>query len=233
MAVLDLRARSKRKSGQSPPAPWGRAARRPAPAAGPGSSGKRSRYAASSAIGRCTWKAWCRSRGPRTPAPRRRRPSTGGASAPVWFPSSAIGPCARPPSTGVFDADSRSGLPARAALGLDRDDSPDPNGHLVREGGLEPAFPPDDLSDPEAELAAVEAAGATEEVPLDLDLGRRPQLAVEVRLEFPQRPLAVHHVTRPRSRITSHNRRSRALLPRCSRDITVPIGTSRISAISL
>src|ERR687891_463377 len=150
MAVLDLRARSKRKSGQSPPAPWGRAARRPAPAVGP-----------------------------------------------------------------------------------DRDDSPDPNGHLVREGGLEPAFPPDDLADPEAELAAVEAAGATEEVPLDLDLRRRPQLAVEVRLEFPQRPLAVHHVTRPRSPTPPQNRRSRALLPRCSRDITVPIGTSRISAISL
>src|SRR5918996_1554220 len=143
------------------------------------------------------------------------------------------GPVCPSPSTGVFDADGRSGLPRRAAFRLDRDESPDPNGDLVRESGLEAAFPPNDLADPEAELAAIEAAGATEQVPLDLHPLRRPHLAVEVRLELPQRPLAVHHVTRPRSRITSHNRRSRALLPRCSRDITVPIGTSRISAISL
>src|SRR5207247_284390 len=39
--------------------------------------------------------------------------------------------------------------------------------------------------------------------------------------------------TRPLSRTLSHNAFSSALLPRCSRDITVPIGIPRISAISL
>lgn len=48
----------------------------------------------------------------------------------------------------------------------------------------------------------------------------------------PRGPLRTQSLTRPRLRIASHNRFSNALLPRCSRDITVPIGTSRMSAIS-
>src|SRR5919108_3289802 len=122
---------------------------------------------------------------------------------------------------------------AALALGLDRDHAPDPDRHRLRQVGVDPALPPDDLPNPNPELTAVEAAGAPEQVALHLGPGRLGQLAVQIGLQLQERPLAVHHVTKPRSRLTSHNRRSRALLPRWRRDITVPIGTSRISAISL
>ena len=48
-------------------------------------------------------------------------------------------------------------------------------------------------------------------------------------------PARVHiqSATSPRSRTVSHNARCRAFLPRCSLDMTVPIGMSKISAISL
>ena len=52
-------------------------------------------------------------------------------------------------------------------------------------------------------------------------------------LDLAEDLLTVGHRTRPRAFIVSHNRFSSAFLPRCSLDITVPIGTPRISAISL
>jgi hypothetical protein len=111
-------------------------------------------------------------------------------------------------------------------------------------GCLGLALGPDDLLQLATELRAVEAGGALGEVSGQerRTLGTSSQLISDAMLTRPScwsSPVArsrgdPHQSrTRPRSLTTSHNRFSRAFLPRCSRDMTVPMGTPVISAISL
>ena len=73
----------------------------------------------------------------------------------------------------------------------------------------------------------------TSQVLVDLRRAATIELPVEVELDLLEHLFAVSRDNSPRSRTVSHNAFSSAFLPRCSRDITVPIGTSMISAISL
>ena len=91
-----------------------------------------------------------------------------------------------------------------------------------------------------SELRALHAGVAVGQVHLDLLLHRDVELTVEERLDLHgaspctwARSQASSSSTSPRSFAVSHNAFWSAFLPRCNRDITVPIGVSMISAISL
>ena len=95
------------------------------------------------------------------------------------------------------------------------------------------------------EVERLEALGAVLEVTADVGHGLVAQLPVEEGLQLAQRLVAISHPSfhpapcvagcpaSPRDSAYSNNDFCIAFLPRCSRDMTVPIGMSRISAISL
>ena len=85
-------------------------------------------------------------------------------------------------------------------------------------------------------LEGAAARRTVDEVLPDHDASLLGQLVVDVLVDVLDCVLTTAHgvgSTSPCSTARFHNFLCSAFLPRCSRDITVPIGTSRISAISL
>ena len=102
----------------------------------------------------------------------------------------------------------------------------------------------DDLLQLGLQVVGVEALHALVEMVEHLLAFLVRQLAVEEQLEVADRLLAIFHGSqvllsaaaggmKPWASAYSYNDFCIAFLPRCSRDITVPIGMSSISAISL
>jgi len=93
------------------------------------------------------------------------------------------------------------------------------------------------LLEPALEEKALIALPAAMEVPLHSHPPKPDHLPVDVAMRQGQGLLAaVLHAdvpTVPRRSLISHNAFSSAFLPRWSRDITVPMGTSMMRAISL